>query len=108
MQKKKQFIFNCAGSFLLMLASASYAADIPAEANVNPTPDLTAPPADAVATPAPEAASSPPTESTTQAPADAPADTATNPQPEQSMSAPAEPPADASVGSASASVSPER
>ena len=75
MQKKKQFIFSCAGSFLLMLASASYAADIPAEANVNPTPDLTAaPPADAVATPAPEAASSPPTESTTKAPADAPAD----------------------------------
>jgi len=92
--QQKQFILSCAGSVLLVLASASYAADMPAEATINPMPEETAtPPADAVATPAPEAA---------------PADTTTNPQPEQSMSAPAETPNDANIGSTSASVSPER
>ena len=68
----KRFILSGAGSFLLVLASASYAADMPAEATINPMPEVTAsPPADAVATPAPEAASSLPCEATTNAPADA-------------------------------------
>jgi len=59
----KQFILSCAGSFLLVFASASYAADIPAEATVNPTPEVAAnPPADAAVTPAPEAAAKPPFE----------------------------------------------
>jgi hypothetical protein len=91
--QQKQLILSCAGSVLLVLASASYAADMTAEATTNPMPEVTAsPPADAVATPAPEAASSAPTEATTKAPAAAPTDTATNPPPEQSMSAPAETP----------------
>ena len=62
----KRFILSGAASALLVLASASYAADMPAEATINPMPEVTAsPPADAVATPAPEAASSPPSEATT-------------------------------------------
>ena len=67
----KPFILNCVGGFLLVFASASYAADIPAEATVNPTPEVTAnPPADAAVTPAPEAAAKPPFEA------------ASNPQPQ--------------------------
>ena len=53
---QRRFILSCAGSFLLVLASASYAADMPAEVTINPMPEVPAsPPADAVATPAPEA-----------------------------------------------------
>ena len=56
----KQFILSGAGSFLLVFASASYAADVPAEATVDPTPEVAAnPPADVAATPAAEAASNP-------------------------------------------------
>ena len=52
---QRRFILSCAGSFLLVLASASYAADMPAEVTINPMPEVPAsPPADAVATPAPE------------------------------------------------------
>ena len=68
---QRRFILSCAESFLLVLASASYAADMPAEVTINPMPEVPAsPPADAVATPAPEAVSSPPTEATTNAPVD--------------------------------------
>src|SRR6476619_1407175 len=75
----KQFVSSCAGSFLLMFASASYAADIPAEATVNPTPEVAAnPPADAAVTPAPEVAANPP------------ADAAVNPAPEAAAKPPFE------------------
>ena len=61
--RRKQLIVSCAGSFLLVLSSASYAADTPAEGTVNPTPEVAAnPTADAIATPAPEAAVTPPAE----------------------------------------------
>ena len=40
----KPFILNCAGGFLLVFASASYAADIPTEATANPTPEVAATP----------------------------------------------------------------
>ena len=77
--RRKQLILSCAGSFLLVLASASYGADTPAEGTVNPTPEVAAnPPADAVATPAPEAAVNPPAEAASNPPqvaAEPPADT---------------------------------
>ena len=34
-----QLALSCAGGFLLVLASASYAADAPPDAAVNPTPE---------------------------------------------------------------------
>ena len=86
----KPFILNCAGGFLLVFASVSNAADIPAEATANPTPEVAAnPPADAAVTPGPEAATNPP------------ADVAANPPPEQAMSAPVETPTDTKVSSMS-------
>ncbi len=91
----KPFILTCAGSFLLVLASASYAADIPAEATVNPMPEVAAnPPADAATTPAPEVAANPPADAAaTPAPevaANPPADAAVNPAPEAAAKPPFE------------------
>ena len=54
---------SCAGGLLLVLASASYAADAPPDATANPTPE-------AAVSPQPEAASNPP-----QVAAEPPADT---------------------------------
>ncbi len=63
----KRFVFICAGSVLLVLASGSYAADTPAEATANPTPEVAAsPPAEVAANPSAEAADNPPM--TTNAP----------------------------------------
>jgi len=83
----KPFILNYAGGFLLVFASASYAADIPTDATVNPTPEVTAnPSADVVTTPAPEVAANPPADAAvTQAPeaaAKPPFEAASNPQPQ--------------------------
>jgi len=83
----KPFILNYAGGFLLVFASASYAADIPTDATVNPTPEVTAtPPAEAAVTPAPEVAANPPADAAvTQAPeaaAKPPFEAASNPQPQ--------------------------
>ena len=64
-----RFVFTCAASLLLVLASASYAADTPAEATANPTP---------------EAASNPP-----QVAAEPPADTRVSSMPAE-QKAPAE------------------
>ena len=58
-----QLALSCAGGLLLVLASASYAADAPPDAAVNPTPE-------AAVSPQPEAASNPP-----QVAAEPPADT---------------------------------
>ena len=71
--QQKHFVFSCAGSLLLALASATYAADMSAEATANP-PDVAA---------------------------TSPADAAANPQPEQAMSLSAETPADTRVSSMS-------
>src|SRR5687768_7739150 len=58
--RQKKFILSCAGSFLLVLASASYGADTPAEGTVNPTPEVAAnPPAEAASNP-PQVAAEPP------------------------------------------------
>ena len=74
--RRKQLILSCAGSFLLVLASASYAADTPAEGTVNPTPEVAAnPTADVVATPAPEAAPAEAASNPPQIAAEPPADT---------------------------------
>jgi hypothetical protein len=63
----KRFVFTCAASLLLALASASYAADTPAEATANPTPEAAAtPPAEVAANPSAEAEANPPM--TTNAP----------------------------------------
>jgi hypothetical protein len=66
----KRFVFICAASLLLVLASASYAADTPAEATANPAPEAAAnppaeaaaPPADATANPQPQFAAETPAE----------------------------------------------
>ena len=90
--RRKQLIVSCAGSFLLVLSSASYAADTPAEGTVNPTPEVAAnPTADAIATPAPEAAFTPPAEAAVTPPAEA-----------ASNQVAAEPPADTGMTSAPA------
>ena len=90
--QQKRVVLSCAGSFLLVLASASYAADTPAEGTVNPTPEVAAnPPADAVATPAPETAVSPPAEA------------ASNPQPQVA----AEPPSGTRMNSDATEQSPQ-
>ena len=74
--RRKQLILSCAGSFLLVLASASYAADTPAEGTVSPTPEVAAnPPADGIATPAPEAAPAEAASNPPQVAAEPPADT---------------------------------
>ena len=96
--QQKPLILSCAGSFLLMFASASYAADIPAEATANPTPEVAAtPPAEATAAPA---------DATAAAPADAtvtpPADASTTPQPQVAS----EMPADARASSAEMAADP--
>ncbi|HKC95166.1 MAG TPA: hypothetical protein VKB81_14200 [Nitrospira sp.] len=55
-----RFVFICAASVLLVLASGSYAADTPAEATANPTPEAaTNPPAEVAANPSAEAANPP-------------------------------------------------
>ena len=56
----KHIVWSCAGGFLLVLASVSYAADTPAEATAGP------PPAEVAANPSAEAAADPPM--TTNAP----------------------------------------
>ena len=57
----KRFVFTCAASLFLVLASASYAADTPAEATVNPTPEAAvSAPADTAANPQPQVAAEPP------------------------------------------------
>ena len=62
--RQKQFILSCAGSFLLVLASASYAADVPPDAAVNPAPETRA------VSPQPEAASNPQLQVAAEPPAD--------------------------------------
>ena len=84
----KYFLLSCAGSLLLALASVTYAADTPAEATVNPTPEATSP-ADGAVNPEPESMANPPTNA------------AANPQLEQTTSLPAETAADAKVSSMS-------
>ena len=57
----KRFVFICAASVLLVLASGSYAADTPAEATTNPMPEAAVtPPAEAAANPLPQVAAEPP------------------------------------------------
>ena len=57
----RRFVFICAASVLLVLASASYAADTPAEATVNPTPEAAVtPPAEAAPSSLPQVAAEPP------------------------------------------------
>ena len=74
-----QLALSCAGGLLLVLASASYAADTPAGATVNPTPEAAASsPTDAAVNPAPEVAANPP------------ADAAVNPTPEAAAKPPFE------------------
>lgn len=88
--QQKHFVLSYAGSFLLMFASASYAADMPAEATVNPTPEVAAnPPAEATAAPA-DATVTPP------------ADASTTPQPQVAS----EMPADARASSAEMAADP--
>ena len=53
----KRFVFTCVASLFLVLASASYAADTPAEATANPTPEAAvSAPADTAANPQPQVA----------------------------------------------------
>jgi hypothetical protein len=71
MSHRFQLALSCAGGLLLVLASASYAADAPPDAAVNPTPE-------AAVSPQPEAAVNPPAEAASNPPqvaAEPPADT---------------------------------
>jgi hypothetical protein len=86
----KHFVLSCAGSLFLALASVTYAADTPAEATVNPTPEAAATsPADVAVNSGSETMANPPTNA------------AANPQLEQTTSLPGETPADAKVSSMS-------
>jgi len=81
-----RFVFICAASLFLVLASASYAADTPAEATVNPAPEAAgSPPADAAVTSQPQvAAETPADERMSSAPA--------QPAEKTAMAAPMAPP----------------
>jgi hypothetical protein len=78
--QQKHVVFSWAGSLLLVVASAAYAADAPGDVTANP-------PADVTVTPQTEAAANP--------------NAAMNPQSEQGMSVAAETPADTRISSAS-------
>lgn len=73
-----RFVFTCAASLLLVLASVSYAADTPAEATANPTPEAAVsapadtavnPPAEAAANTQPQVAAETPTDARASSPA---------------------------------------
>src|SRR5262245_61068186 len=65
----RDLVLTCAGSFLLVFASASYAADTPTEATANPTPEAAAnAPAEAAATTQPQVAAETPADARVSSP----------------------------------------
>ena len=75
----KHIVWSCAGGFILVLASVSYAADAPGDMTVSSSPDAAvapadvtaAAPADATMTPSSEATASTPAQVAAETPADA-------------------------------------
>jgi len=65
----KHIVWSCAGGLFLMLASVSYAADMPADITASPPPETTAAPADSTVTPPTD--STPPPQVAAETPADA-------------------------------------
>jgi len=65
----KHIVWSCAGGLFLVLASVSYAADMPADITASPPPETTAAPADSTVTPPTD--STPPPQVAAETPADA-------------------------------------
>ena len=64
----KRFTLGYAGGCLLVLSSASYAADTPSDMTASPPPEATAAPADATAAPPADAMGTPSTDASTPPP----------------------------------------
>jgi hypothetical protein len=68
--QRKQFVWSCAGGLLLVLVSASYAADTPGDVTISPAPEAATAPAEATPTMPTDAASNAQPQVAAETPAD--------------------------------------